>query len=105
MSYKLKRISSLTLSLAFVLTVLSACAVQRFHLAEGYERANFVDERYQAFFLSGIGQSDALYAKQVCGGGDKILAVEFQQSFGNSLVAGLTNGLFTPRTGIVYCKK
>lgn len=57
------------------------------------------------FFVSGIGQSKQIDAAQVCGGADKVVRTEVQQTFVNGLLGFVTFGIYTPREARVYCAK
>ena len=58
-----------------------------------------------SFFVSGIGQSKQIDAAQVCGGADKVVRTEVQQTFVNGLLGFVTFGIYTPREARVYCAK
>jgi hypothetical protein len=83
--------------------VLSGCANQRFTMAGGAVGAAKTDDA-QTFFVSGLGQSTTVDAAAVCGGADKVVAVETQLTFLDGLLGGLTGGIYTPRHARVYCK-
>ena len=57
------------------------------------------------FFVSGIGQSKQIDAAKVCGGADKVVRTEVQQTFVNGLLGFVTLGIYTPREARVYCAK
>ncbi|MEE4409758.1 MULTISPECIES: Bor family protein [unclassified Serratia (in: enterobacteria)] len=55
------------------------------------------------FFVSGIGQKKTIDAAAVCGGADKVVRTEVQQTFVNGLLGFVTLGIYTPREARVYC--
>ncbi len=81
---------------------LTSCATQSFTInpGAGKEAVN----TGQAFFLSGIGQTQHINAADVCGGAQNVVRVEAQQTFLNWFLGGLTFGIYTPRQARVYCK-
>ena len=94
------------LSLMLVVVMLSACATQRFNIAPGGDLGIPDEKEMQAFFIAGIGQRARINASGICRGYKKssVQAVEFQMTFLDALLGGLTNGIFTPRTAKVYCR-
>lgn len=57
------------------------------------------------FFVSGIGQQKTIDVARVCGGADKVVKTEVQQTFVNGLLELVTFGIYTPREARVYCSK
>ncbi|OON38732.1 lipoprotein bor [Izhakiella australiensis] len=55
------------------------------------------------FFVYGIGQKKTIDAAAVCGGADKVVRTEVQQTFVNGLLSVVTFGIYTPREARVYC--
>ncbi|BFO09691.1 hypothetical protein GGER_22010 [Serratia rubidaea] len=55
------------------------------------------------FFVSGIGQKKTIDAAAVCGGADKVVRTEVQQTFPNILLGVVTFGIYTPREARIYC--
>ena len=96
----MKKIVCASVIAAFTLT---GCATQTYLLAPASSNQPSKDQM-QIFFVSGIAQEQDINAAEVCGGADKVAKVQTQQSVINGLLAGLTNGLFTPRQIRVYCK-
>lgn len=84
--------------------VLSGCAQQTFTINK-----DIVDKPQQTtthhFFISGIGQAKTIDAAAVCGGADKVVRTEVQQTFTNGLLDFVTLGIYTPREARVYCSK
>ncbi len=95
----IKRVSVLFL-LGFFLV---SCATQQFTVNDsslGIERKNKLDN----FFIGGIGQDVQTNAADLCNGSENVVRVESQFTFINSLIGGLSWGIWTPRQGRVYCK-
>lgn len=88
---------------AFLTLFVSGCAQQTFTIASN--QGEKAQETSQAFFVSGIGQEKKINADEVCGGADKVVKVEVQQTFVNGLLSFVTFGIYTPREARVYCKK
>lgn len=89
----------------FIMVLLvSGCARQQFSINKGMitEPGQTVTHH---FFVSGIGQSKAIDASEVCGGSEKIVRTEVQQTFVNGLLSFITFGIYTPREARVYCAK
>ncbi|WP_159652353.1 Bor family protein [Vibrio atypicus] len=61
-------------------------------------------EQSQHFFIDGIAQDKEIDAAAVCGGADKVVKVEVQQTFTNVVLDVVTFGIYTPREARVYCK-
>ncbi|AGP45988.1 Bor family protein [Serratia plymuthica] len=55
------------------------------------------------FFVAGIGQKKTIDAAAVCGGTDKVVRTEVQQTFVNGLLGFVTFGIYAPREARVYC--
>ena len=98
------RLGKMILPFACVL-LLASCTTQRYVLQEK-KIASFANyESGQTFFFQGIGQTQHIDAAQVCGGKNKVAAVEFHQSVLDILLTILSNGIYTPRTVGVYCAR
>ncbi|WP_321150924.1 Bor family protein [Aeromonas jandaei] len=89
---------------ALVMSVLSGCAQQNFAINSGNAVAP-KSELTHNFFVRGVGQAKTIDAASVCGGADKVVRVEVQQTFVNVLLDVVTLGLYTPREARVYCSK
>lgn len=89
---------------ALIAAAVSGCAQQSFTVNKGvaFEPQKVVTHH---FFVSGIGQSKQIDAAQVCGGADKVVRTEVQQTFGDGLLGFITFGIYTPRDARVYCAK
>ena len=95
--------SALTVAIAAAMLV--GCANQRFNVAGDVSDASMAkSEDRQAFFVSGIGQKQAVNAAQVCGDASKVQGVAVEQSGMDVLLGMVTLGIYTPRTARVYCK-
>lgn len=90
--------------IALGLTILcGGCSAQTFHINGAYAEIP-TSQSAQHFFVAGIGQEKITDAAEVCGGADKIIKVEAEQTFVNGLLALLTWGIYTPRDAKVYCR-
>lgn len=84
--------------------VLSGCAQQTFKMKEDIT-ATPTQVSTQAFFVNGIGQSKSIDAAQICGGSEKVVRTEVQESGTDVLLRIVTLGIYTPREARVYCSK
>jgi hypothetical protein len=85
--------------------MLMGCANQRFNVGgetPAATSAKLTDS--QTFWVDGIGQNTTVDAAQVCGGANKVVAVEVEQTGANVLLGIVTLGIYTPRTARVHCK-
>ena len=57
----------------------------------------------QAFFVSGLGQSQEVDAAGLSGGIEKVGKVETHMSFMNGFLGVISSGIYTPRQATVYC--
>lgn len=89
--------------IATSILTLTGCATQTYVLAPQSEATPSYN-KMQHFFVNGIGQEQTVQANEVCGGADKVAKIETQKSFLNSLLGGLSQGIYTPRQAKVYCK-
>lgn len=89
---------------AMVAAAVSGCAQQSFSVNKGITTTPQQVTTHH-FFVSGIGQSKQIDAAQVCGGADKVVRTEVQQTFVNGLLGFVTFGIYTPREARVYCAK
>lgn len=85
-------------------TVLSGCAQQTFKINNSIAEKPTQETR-QSFFLNGIGQSQTIDAASVCGGADKVVRTEVQESGMDVFLRVITIGIYTPREVRVYCSK
>lgn len=93
-------VSTLLISIAMV-----GCANQRFNVAGEVTDASSVKaEDSQSFFISGIGQKQAVDAAKVCGSAAQVSGVAVEQAPMDVLLGVVTLGIYTPRTARVYCK-
>ena len=89
--------------LCFVALLMGGCAAQTFNI-NGADGEVPTTQTSQTFFVSGIAQEKVMDAAQICGGADKVVKVEAQQTFLNGLLGFVTLGIYTPRDAKVYCK-
>jgi hypothetical protein len=82
--------------------MLSACAKQTFNMSD--ERGELTEDKMVHFFVSGIGQEDTLNAAKICGGPANVTKVESHFNPLDVVLGGLTQGLYAPKHGRVYCK-
>lgn len=87
---------------AAVAVLLSGCAQQTFNMDQGIATTPKQVTTHH-FFVSGIGQKKSIDAAQVCGGANKVVRVETQQTFVNGLLGVVTFGIYTPREARVFC--
>lgn len=93
------------LMMALVTAVaLSGCAQQTFNINNGIAEKP-TQEVKQSFFVNGIGQSQTIDAARVCGGADKVIRTEVQESGMDVFLRIITIGIYTPREARVYCAK
>jgi hypothetical protein len=85
-------------------TALSGCAQQTFKIHDdvAVQPAHVTK---QAFFVNGIGQEHTIDAAQICGGANKVVRTEVQESGMDVLLRVVTLGIYTPREARVYCAK
>ena len=75
----------------FAAAAISGCAQQSFSVNPGVTvQPQQVTTHH--FFVSGIGQSKQIDAAKVCGGADKVVRTEVQQTFVNGLLGFVTLG-------------
>ncbi len=84
-------------------TFISGCSTQTFNI-NGTAHSQPVSEESQTFFINGIGQEKQTNAAELCGGADKVVKVETQETFVNGFLGFITLGIYTPRDARVYCK-
>lgn len=87
-----------------VATALSGCAQQTFEINHGISEKPTQETR-QTFFVNGIGQSQTINASRVCGGADKVIRTEVQESGMDVFLRIITIGIYTPKEARVYCSK
>lgn len=93
----------LVVCLATIMT-LSGCATQTFTIGSAIPPAQPTYENRQSFFISGLGQSQTMNAKELCGGdSSKIAKVEAEMTFVDGFLGFISMGLYTPRVARVFC--
>jgi hypothetical protein len=95
----MKKITTLLL-----IGILSGCSTQSYNINGGAGNEP-TKEKMQAFFVSGLGQTQEMDAAKICGGVEKVAKVESHMSFLNGFIGTITFGIYTPRQAKVYCKK
>ena len=91
------------LLIAAAALLVASCSTQTFTM-RGNSETPKTDEM-QTFFVGGIGQTQTIDAAKVCGGVNKVVKVEAQQTFLNGLLSALTGSLYSPRQARVYCSR
>lgn len=86
----------------FAAAAISGCAQQQFSINKGVSVAPKETVTHH-FFVSGIGQTKTIDAAQVCGGADKVVRTEVQQTFADGFLGFITFGIYTPCDARVYC--
>ena len=84
--------------------ILSGCAQQTFTINKDISEKPQQTTTHH-FFVSGIGQTKTVDAAAVCGGADKVVRTEVQQTFADGFLGFITLGIYTPRDARVYCSK
>lgn len=97
-----KNMSTKTILIAFSILV-SSCSSQTFNI-NGANGEIPTSQSSQHFFINGIGQEKIINAAEICGGVEKIVKVESQQTFLNGFLGVITAGIYTPRDVKIYCK-
>lgn len=85
---------------------LSSCATQQ-GLVNGNTSRVPTHNQWSHFFFFGLGPDDNVDAARICGGANKVQAVEAYLSFGNivaSIFPGMLGIVWQPRTTNIYCK-
>jgi len=94
-------------TVAFAVVLLAGCSRTGFHLQPRND-ATLPAPSYdgmQHYFLGGIGQRKDIDPVRICGGKDKIVKVESEQSPVNIILSILTFNLYSPRQARVYCRR
>lgn len=84
--------------------MMAGCAQQSFNIKKDVAVAPQKVVTHH-FFISGLGQSKTIDAAEICGGSDKVVRTETQETFANGLLRFVTLGIYTPREARVYCSK
>lgn len=81
----------------------TGCATQTYVLAEQtQEKPTY--SKMQTFFVAGLAQEQAVNAAAVCNGADNVTTVKTKLTFVNGVLGQVTQGIYTPRQIMVYCK-
>lgn len=81
----------------------TGCATQTYVLAEQTQEQR-IYSKAQTFYVSGIAQQQAVNAAAVCNGADNVTTIKTKLTFKNGVLGHLTQGIYTPRQIMVYCK-
>ena len=84
------------------LFLMTSCATQQFVNPSTSEVLR--QDKFDHFFVNGIGQEAVVNAAEVCGGSDNVAKVERSRTFLNWLAGFLSSGIYTPEQSRVYCK-
>ncbi|MDZ5641694.1 Bor family protein [Enterobacter sp. A103] len=87
-----------------VAAILSGCAKQTFKINDDIAEKSVLETK-QIFFVQGIGQAQTIDAAAICGGSDKIIRTEVQESGMDVFLRVISIGIYTPREVRVYCAK
>lgn len=98
-----------TIGFAFIFVVVglffSACSAHRFEFHDSDISPVPARDEFHNFFLSGVGQIQREDVAEICGGADKIFAIETEYAPLSLLVGLISAGIYTPRRFRVYCLK
>jgi hypothetical protein len=83
--------------------ILSACSYQRFNFSDK-QPVTYPYETKSNFFVSGIGQTDNINLKEICGSASQVETIETSYSFTDGLLTLFTYGIWSPKTYKVWCK-
>ena len=91
------------------LFLITSCSTQRFSVNS---KMPIKDAKYRPhftkssnFFFWGIGQETILNANELCKQQGGVSFVESQLTLVQGLIAGITYGIYSPRTNNIYCNK
>ena len=85
------------------LMTFSGCAKTKLHIQQTGSGQIAKYDQMQHYFFWGLGQSKTIKAGQICGGADKVVRVETQDSFLPVFLDWLTWGIYSPRQARVFC--
>ena len=85
------------------LIFITSCATQQFVNPSDSEVLR--QNKFDHFFVEGIGQEAVVNAAEVCGGSDNVAKVERSTTFLNWFASFISYGTYTPEQSRVYCKK
>jgi len=98
--------SKLLLTLTFATTILAGCSTQTYRVNGDLKSFSAPDkDQMQHFFISGLGQEQELDAAKICGGADKVVAVQSKHEFVDGFLGLVSFGIYTPRHAKVFCRK
>ncbi len=85
-----------------VLFSVTACSYQRFNFTEK-QPMSYPYETKSNFFIAGIGQTDHINVKEICGS-SQVEAIETSYSFTDGILNLFTYSIWAPKTYKVWCK-
>ena len=89
--------------MAFLFT---GCSTQTYLVSNTHNPSADPDyDKFQHFFVAGIGQQQTQDTTEICGSADNVSKVQTKQSFLNWLVGGISYSIYTPRDIRVFCKQ
>lgn len=93
------------LATAIMMVLMSGCATQTYHFSTDRPSSDVPNyDEMQPFFISGIGQSQYIDAAKICGGADRVVKIQTEESVLNYVLGSLSQSIFTPRQIRVFCK-
>tara|TARA_B110000858_G_C17465481_1_gene320410 strand:- start:148 stop:441 length:294 start_codon:yes stop_codon:yes gene_type:complete len=84
---------------------LFSCQTQQFVTANEGSNEIKRQDKFDHFFVSGIGQEVVTNAAEVCKGSENVAKIERSNTFLNWFVGFLSSGIYTPQQSRVYCNK
>ncbi len=82
---------------------LTACSHQRFNFSDK-QPVTYPYETKSNFFVAGIGQTDNINVKEICGSVADVETIETSYSFTDGILSLFTYGIWSPKTYKVWCK-
>ena len=85
--------------------LIAACSTQTYQINNpAGDKVELSEDKMQNFFVGGLGQEKEIDAASICGGADKVVAVESKLETLDVLLGMLSYGIYSPRHAKVYCK-
>lgn len=95
------------IAVALLAAVTSGCATQNYLVSSQVAPSSTTTadaDSMQTFFISGLGQEQAIDAAQVCDGKQNVASIQTESSLLNNALGFISFGIYTPRQIRVYCK-
>lgn len=95
------------IAVALLAAVTSGCATQNYLVSSQVVPTATTTpdaESMQTFFVSGLGQEQAIDAAKACNGKQNVASIQTESSLLNNALGFLSFGIYTPRQIRVYCK-